>query len=96
MVTQNGVPFMQPDELQARCKFQRLFVDWDVTRLHPTYAGGPMAFGWGPCHLRRVMCRLICYERLTAARLDLAYYTPDVHKAAFACRVTSRSFTVSL
>ena len=86
MVTQNGVPFMQPDELQSTMHaFQRLFVDWGCyTACIPTYAGGPMAFGWGslspaPRNVSVDMLR----ERLTAARLDLAYYTPDVHKAAF-------------
>ena len=86
MVTQNGVPFMQPDELQSTMyAFQRLFVDWGCyTACIPTYAGGPMAFGWGSLSTtpRNVSVDVLC-ERLAAARLDLAYYTPDVHKAAF-------------
>ena len=86
LVTQNGVPFMQPDELQGTMRsFQRLFVDWGCyTACIPTYAGGPMAFGWGALSSapRNVSVHML-RERLTAARLDLAYYTPDVHKAAF-------------
>ncbi len=86
MVTQNGVPFMQPDELQSTMyAFQRLFVDWGCyTACIPTYAGGPMAFGWGSLSTtpRNVSVDVLC-ERLAAARLELAYYTPDVHKAAF-------------
>ena len=86
LVTQNGVPFMQPSELQSTMHaFQRLFVDWGCyTACIPTYAGGPMAFGWGglstaPRNVSVDMLR----ERLATARLDLSYYTPDVHKAAF-------------
>ena len=86
ILTQNGVPFMQPDELRGTMHaFQRLFVDWGCyTACILTYAGGPMAFGWGalspaPRNVSVDMLR----ERLTAARLDLAYYTPDVHNAAF-------------
>ena len=86
MVTQNGVPFMQPDELQSTMyAFQKLFLDWGCyTACIPTYAGGPMAFGWGSLSTtpRNVSVDVLC-ERLAAARLDLAYYTPDVHKAAF-------------
>ena len=86
MVTQNGVPFMQPDELRGTMHaFQRLFVDWGCyTACIPTYAGGPMAFGWGALSTapRNVSVDML-RERLAAARLDLAYYTPEVHKAAF-------------
>ncbi|MDC3235138.1 polyamine aminopropyltransferase [Candidatus Puniceispirillum sp.] len=86
LVTQNGVPFMQPEELQGTMHaFQKLFVDWGCyIACIPTYAGGPMAFGWGALSAapRNVSVDLL-RERLVAARLDLAYYTPDVHKAAF-------------
>ncbi len=86
LVTQNGVPFLQPDELRDTMRaFQRLFVDWGCyTACIPTYAGGPMAFGWGALStVPRNVPVDVLHERLADARLDLAYYTPDVHKAAF-------------
>ena len=86
LVTQNGVPFLQPDELRATMRaFKRLFVDWGCyTACIPTYAGGPMAFGWGALSTApRNVSIDVLRERLVAAELDLAYYTPDVHKSAF-------------
>ncbi|NNF92799.1 MAG: polyamine aminopropyltransferase, partial [Boseongicola sp.] len=49
LVTQNGVPFMQGNELTDTMRaFKSLFADWTCyTATIPTYAGGPMAFGWG-------------------------------------------------
>lgn len=86
LVTQNGVPFLQPDELRGTMlSFQQLFVDWGCyTASIPTYVGGPMAFGWGALSTApRNVSVDVLRERLVAARLDLGYYTPDVHKAAF-------------
>ncbi|MEM7684884.1 MAG: polyamine aminopropyltransferase, partial [Pseudomonadota bacterium] len=49
LVTQNGVPFMQGEELtNSMSAFKALFRDWGCyLATVPTYAGGPMAFGWG-------------------------------------------------
>ena len=49
IVTQNGVPFFQPDELAATIRaFSALFADATCyLAAVPTYVGGFMAFGWG-------------------------------------------------
>jgi len=49
ITTQNGVPFMQGDELTGTMRaFQSLFADATCyLGTVPTYMGGPMAFGWG-------------------------------------------------
>lgn len=87
IVTQNGVPFMQGDELTGTLRaFQALFADASCYLASvPTYAGGPMAFGWGS-HSDKA--RNVCLEdlqaRFAAAGIDTGYYNPEVHKAAFA------------
>ncbi len=86
LVTQNGVPFMQPDELTGTMRaFQALFADWGCyVASIPTYAGGPMAFGWGSdATAAKAVDVEVLRARLDAANLDLNYYTPAVHKAAF-------------
>ena len=51
----------------------------------PTYAGGPMAFGWGTDGQAREVAEEVLEGRLAAAGIEgLRYYTPAVHKAAFA------------
>ncbi|UWQ23225.1 polyamine aminopropyltransferase [Leisingera aquaemixtae] len=87
IVTQNGVPFMQGDELTGTLRaFQALFADASCyLATVPTYAGGPMAFGWGS---RSDKARNVSLEeleaRFAAAGIDTGYYNPEVHKAAFA------------
>src|SRR5437660_4847273 len=48
MVTQNGVPFLQPDELLSSVgHFRKLFADAGCyVAAIPTYVGGHMATGW--------------------------------------------------
>ncbi|EDZ48444.1 spermidine synthase [Rhodobacterales bacterium Y4I] len=87
IVTQNGVPFMQGEELTGTLRaFQALFADASCYMATvPTYAGGPMAFGWGS---RSGKARNVSLEdleaRFAAAGIDTGYYNPEVHKAAFA------------
>jgi spermidine synthase len=88
LVTQNGVPFMQSDELSDTLGIFRDLFD-DVTcylATVPTYVGGPMAFGWGSDNLRaRHVDVPTLRARMEAAGLtSLRYYNPEVHKAAFA------------
>lgn len=87
LVTQNGVPFFQPDELRnTHQRFQRLFADASFyVATVPTYYGGFMAFGWGTDNpaLRRQTAEHI-RPRFAAAGLSTRYYTPDIHTAAFA------------
>ena len=87
LVTQNGVPFFQPDELKNTIfNFAQLFADAGCyLTVLPTYVGGFMALGWGSDDkaLRAVSLGDL-ERRFKAVRLDTRYYTPEVHKAAFA------------
>jgi spermidine synthase len=86
LVTQNGVPFLQPDELTHTMRaFRALFRDWGCyLATVPTYAGGPMAFGWATDGVARDVALQTLKSRHAAAGLSTRYYTPEVHKAAFA------------
>lgn len=87
LVTQNGVPFLQAAELSGTIGFLRdLFTDVGCyLATVPSYVGGPMAFGWASDD---PALRAIGVEKLdvrfSSAKLDTRYYTPQVHKAAFA------------
>lgn len=87
VATQNGVPFLQGDELTSTlAAFRKLFRDPTCyLATVPTYVGGPMAFGWGTddVSLRQVTEETLA-ERFAAAGFKTRYYTPAVHKAAFA------------
>ena len=87
MVTQNGVPFLQPNELvSTMTHFGRLFADASCyLAVIPTYIGGFMAMGWGSddAGLRGLPPEVL-QARFAEARLDTRYYTPEVHAAAFA------------
>ncbi|UWQ64466.1 polyamine aminopropyltransferase [Leisingera caerulea] len=87
IVTQNGVPFMQGEELTGTLRaFQALFTDASCyLATVPTYAGGPMAFGWGShSDKARNVSLADLEERFAAAGIETGYYNPEVHKAAFA------------
>ena len=87
LVTQNGVPFLQPDELRNTVfNFAQLFADAGCyLTVVPTYVGGFMALGWGTDEksLRGVSLAELKL-RFEAAGLATRYYTPEVHQAAFA------------
>ncbi|MFV2091799.1 MAG: polyamine aminopropyltransferase, partial [Hyphomicrobiales bacterium] len=87
LVTQNGVPFMQPGELKATmAAFKAIFTDRTAyLATIPTYVGGPMAFGWG-CHDPALRQPGSLYLERCFAEVELAmqYYSPAVHMAAFA------------
>ncbi len=86
LVTQNGVPFLQGEELTRTMRaFKRLFTDWSCyLATIPTYAGGPMAFGWGTDGVARSVPLDVLRARFAASGIETRYYTPEVHKAAFA------------
>jgi len=87
IVTQNGVPFLQPDELSNTMRaFRALFADHGCYLTHvPSYAGGPMALGWGSMSgTARAVDPVTLQGRFAAAGITTRYYTPEVHKAAFA------------
>ena len=85
-VTQNGVPFLQAGELAGTMRaFRTLWRDATCyLATIPTYAGGPMAFGWGTDGAARGVDLAVLETRLEAAGIATRYYTPEVHKAAFA------------
>ena len=86
LVTQNGVPFVQAEELTSTMRIlRRLFADASCyLATVPTYAGGPMAFGWASddVALRQTPLDLL-QERFAAAGIATRYYTPEVHQGAF-------------
>ncbi len=86
LVTQNGVPFLQGDELAGTMRaFTALFTDATCyLATIPTYAGGPMAFGWGTDGDARSVSLDVLKERFDAAGIDTGYYTPEGHLGAFA------------
>ncbi|MBP2311553.1 polyamine aminopropyltransferase [Azospirillum soli] len=87
LVTQNGVPFFQPQELKdSHQRLGRLFKDASFfVAPVPSYYGGFMAFGWATddADLRRQTAEAI-RPRFEAAGLTTRYYTPEIHAASFA------------
>jgi spermidine synthase len=87
LVTQNGVPFLQRDELVTSIvRFSRIFSDAAAyIAAIPTYFGGHMTLGWASDNVDlRKQAAPILEERFKAAGFDTRYYTPDVHAASFA------------
>lgn len=85
MVTQSGVPFVQRDEFTAAIRnLARVFPIAECYVLAtPSYAGGHMALGWGSLDRDpRDPSLEVLAER--ASMLATRYYTPEVHRAAFA------------
>ena len=86
-VTQNGVPFLQGEELtNTLCAFKALFTDAACYMATvPTYAGGPMAFGWGSDDPAKRQVDLATLDgRYRDAGIETRYYNPAVHLGAFA------------
>ena len=87
VVTQNGVPYVQGDEV--RKSYHRLvpyFRDvWFYVAPVPTYQGGHMAFGWASDNAAlRALAPDGIARRFDPLNLTMSYYTPEVHVAAFA------------
>jgi len=88
LVTQSGVPFLQPDELRATAARLRA-VFRDVAAFSapvPSYFGGAMAFGWATDDAAKRSLDVAELRRRFAAAGPLAtrQYSPEVHAAAFA------------
>lgn len=87
VVTQNGVPFLQSDEVVN--SWHRLGESFADVSFYiapvPTYQGGHMAFGWATDDTAK---RHQSVDSLTARfsplGLKTRYYTPAVHVGAFA------------
>ena len=87
LVTQNGVAFVQGEELTSSWRhFRALFADPAAYAVAvPTYIWGFMALGWAsddPDHRRRPLATI--ERRYAAAGLDTRYYNPEIHLGAFA------------
>jgi spermidine synthase len=87
LVNQNGVPFLQGEELtmtyrRRRKAFAR--AAFYVASV-PSYYGGFMALGWASDDTKahRVPEATIA-KRFAAAKLKTRYYTPAVHAGCFA------------
>jgi spermidine synthase len=87
LVTQNGVVFLQPDEVrQTAERLDSVFADWHFYSASvPTYVGGVMTFGWA-CdspELRRVPLDVL-RRRFEASGIGTRYYNPEIHLGSFA------------
>jgi len=87
LVTQNGVPFVQPDELVNTYRRQSAhFADHTFySAAVPTYVGGVMAFAWATddVTMRQTDLATLQYRYVTS-RVKTRYYTPQIHQGAFA------------
>lgn len=87
LVTQNGVAYLQLDEVRASARhFDALFRDWHFyAAAVPSYTGGIMTFGWASddTALRRQTSEVI-KPRFDRAGIKTRYYNPALHCAAFA------------
>jgi len=88
LVTQNGVPFFQKDELaKTMTSYRRLFADASCyVAAIPVYVGGHMAMGFASDdkRLRRHSVETIAQRYRRAGGFKTRYWTPEVHVAAFA------------
>jgi len=94
LVTQNGVPMMQPGEVSTSYRrLTPLFKDVSFYLAPvPTYIGGSMTLGWASddAALRRLGVSDIA-PRFEAAGIATRHYAPDVHVGSFALPPTVRA-----
>lgn len=87
LVTQNGVAFMQLDEVKTTQKRMSPFYSDQsfYCAAVPTYIGGVMTFAWATDNaaLRKQDVSVI-EERFNAANIKCRYYNPAIHVASFA------------
>jgi len=87
LVTQNGVPFFQGHEVtDTFARMGKTFSDNGFyTAVVPSYIGGFMALGWGcdDVSVKNVSLSIL-HDRFAKANIATRYYTPEMHKAAFA------------
>jgi spermidine synthase len=88
LVTQNGVPFFQKNELKSTMsKFRKLFADATCyVAAIPVYVGGHMAIGFATDNkaLRVTPAKIIAARYRKAGGFTTKYWTPEHHVAAFA------------
>ena len=87
MVTQNGVPFHQMDEIrQTGEHLKTLFSDWHFYMAAvPSYVGGAMCFAWATDEpeLRHIDLATL-RERYRKSGISTRFYNPEIHFSAFA------------
>jgi spermidine synthase len=88
LVTQNGVPFFQQNELtSSMTKLRQLFADAGCyVAAIPVYVGGHMAMGIATDNrsLRKFPAKAIAARYRKAGSFGTKYWTPEVQAAAFA------------
>jgi spermidine synthase len=87
MVTQNGVAFLQLDEVTTtHLRMRQRFADQSFyCAAVPTYYGGIMTFAWGSQDRRlREVSLATLKRRFEQSAIATRYYTPDLHRASFA------------
>lgn len=86
-VAQNGVPFMQQDEvITTRQRLSPYFADQGFYNAAvPTYVGGVMTFAWASdnADLRELDVKTLA-ERYEQSGIRTRYYNPALHAASFA------------
>ncbi|NKC13135.1 MAG: polyamine aminopropyltransferase [Gammaproteobacteria bacterium] len=96
LVAQNGVPFLQGDEItQTAARLMPHFTDVAFyAAAVPTYVGGIMTFAWASdtAALRAIPGETIAH-RFAGAGLVTRYYTPATHHAAFALPAFVKALT---
>lgn len=87
LVAQNGVAFMQLDEVRITARrLNRVFDDWHFyCAAVPTYVGGIMTFAWATDDVTmRFIDRKLLGDRYAESQITTRYYTPAIHRACFA------------
>lgn len=87
LVTQNGTPFMQIEEVKTTAgRLRSLFPDWHFYQAAvPTYIGGSMTFAWGATNTSyRKLSRECLQQRFAGSGIITRYYNPEIHIGAFA------------
>ncbi|MFO0295590.1 MAG: polyamine aminopropyltransferase [Rhodospirillales bacterium] len=88
LVNQNGVPFMQPEEVTMTYRRRRKsFADVGFyVAAVPSYYGGFMTLGWASDdpRPRRLSAPAIARRAAAAGIGRMRYYTPAIHHACFA------------
>jgi spermidine synthase len=87
LVTQNGIPFTQEDELRKSVTYFRELFNTGTCYLAdiPSYIGGPMAFGFATDAVGlNNLDKNLLEDRFDSTNIKTLYYNPAVHAASFA------------
>ncbi len=87
IVTQSGVPFLQPEEFKfTSFNLNKVFkYSGFYFTIVPSYSGGMMALGWGSDNIKMSKVNEIeIRSKLLNFNYSMKYYNMDVHIASFA------------